>query len=100
MRQSFMASQPIGRRLERWAHAPRGQDRRVGFASYAGSHTVTGAAGYMALVLAEAVAGSLAFLWLTPLWNEVKRGFFTLTTAILSVLALGAWLSTRAAQLS
>jgi hypothetical protein len=61
---------------------------------------VTGAAGYMALVLAEAVAGSLAFLWLTPLWNEVKRGFFTLTTSILSVLALGAWLSTRAAQLS
>ena len=51
---------------------------------------MTGAAGYMALVLAEAVAGSLAFLWLTPLWNEVKRGFFTLTTAILLVLAVGA----------
>ena len=34
----------------------------------------------------------------TPLWNEVKRGFFTLTTSILLVLALAAWLSTRAAQ--
>jgi hypothetical protein len=32
---------------------------------------VTGAAGYMALVLAEAVAGSLAVLWCVPLWNEV-----------------------------
>ncbi len=52
----------------------------------------------MALVLAEAVAGACAFLWLTPLWNEVKRGFFTLTTAILFVVALAAWLSTGAAQ--
>jgi hypothetical protein len=60
---------------------------------------VTGAAGYMALVLAESVAGTLAFLWCTPLWSEVKRGFFTLTTSILSVVALGTWLSTRAAQL-
>ena len=40
---------------------------------------MTGAAGTMALVLAETVAGGLAFLWCTPLWNEVKRGFFTLT---------------------
>jgi hypothetical protein len=61
---------------------------------------VTGAAGYMALVLAEAVAGTLAFLWCTPLWNEVKRGFFTLATSILLVLAVGAWLSTRAAQVA
>jgi hypothetical protein len=60
---------------------------------------VTGAAGYMALVLAEAVAGSLAFLWLSQLWNEVKRGFFTLTTGIVLVLGAGSWLSTRAAQI-
>jgi hypothetical protein len=60
---------------------------------------VTGAAGYMALVLAEAVAGSLVFLWLTPLWSEVKRGFFTLTTAILLALAVASWLSTRAAMI-
>ncbi|MGZ8629564.1 MAG: hypothetical protein ACXWZF_01150 [Actinomycetota bacterium] len=59
---------------------------------------MTGAAGYMALVLAEAVAGSLVFLWCMPLWNEVKRGFFTLTTSIMLLLALGTWFSTRAAQ--
>jgi hypothetical protein len=61
---------------------------------------MTGAAGYMALVLAEAVAGSLAFLWLTPLWNEVKRGFFTLTTGMVLVLAAGSWLSARAAEVA
>ncbi|HEX7246752.1 MAG TPA: hypothetical protein VF351_01490 [Actinomycetota bacterium] len=59
---------------------------------------MTGAAGYMALVLAEAVAGAGVFLWLSPLWNEVKRGFFTLTCAVLFVVAAAAWLSTRAAQ--
>jgi hypothetical protein len=58
---------------------------------------VTGAAGYMALVLAEAVAGTLAFVWCTPLWGEVKRGFFTLATSIVLALAAGSWLSTRAA---
>ena len=58
---------------------------------------MTGAAGYMALVLAEAVAGSLAFLWCVPLWNEVKRGFFTLTSSILLVLAVAAWWSTKVA---
>ena len=61
---------------------------------------MTGAAGYMAIVLAEAVAGTLAFVWCTPLWHEVKRGFFTLTTSIVLVLAIGAWLSTRAAQVA
>ena len=61
---------------------------------------MTGAAGYMALVLAEAVAGTLAFVWCTPLWHEVKRGFFTLATSILLALALGAWLSTRAARIA
>lgn len=61
---------------------------------------MTGAAGYMALVLAETVAGTGAFLWLSPLWNEVKRGFFTLTSAVLLVVSLAAWLSTRAAQVT
>jgi len=54
---------------------------------------MTGAAGYMALVLAEAVAGSLVFLWCTPLWGEVKHGFFTLTTGVVLLLALTAWWS-------
>jgi hypothetical protein len=53
----------------------------------------------MALVLAQATAGAAALLWLTPLWNEVKRGFFTLTTSILLVVGLGAWFSTQAARI-
>ena len=60
---------------------------------------MTGAAGYMALVLAQAVAGSLVLLWCVPLWNEVKRGFFTLTSSIVLVLALAAWWSTKAASI-
>lgn len=58
-----------------------------------------GAAGYMALVLAEAVAGAAVFLWCTPLWNEVKKGFFTLTTSIITVLAITAWWSTHVAAI-
>ena len=80
-------------------HCPQRRVPRYAVEPYAKADTLTGAAGYMALVLAEAVAGACAFLWLTPLWNEVKRGFFTLATSILFVVALAAWLSTRAAQI-
>jgi hypothetical protein len=52
----------------------------------------------MALVLAETVAGTVVLLWLTPLWSEVKHGFFRLTCAILVVLALAAWWSAKAAE--
>jgi hypothetical protein len=58
---------------------------------------VTGVAGVMALVLAEAVAGSTLFLWVSPLWTEVKRGFFKLLGVILTVVALLAWFSVDAA---
>lgn len=51
----------------------------------------------MALVLAETVVGTAVLLWLTPLWREVKHGFFRLTSAILLVLALATWWSTKAA---
>jgi len=51
---------------------------------------VKGPAGVMALVLAETAAGGAGFLFLTPLWSEVKRGFFYLTGGIVLVLALGA----------
>lgn len=44
----------------------------------------------MALVLAETAAGGAAFLFLTPLWNEVRRGFFYLTGSIVLALAAGA----------
>ncbi len=52
---------------------------------------MTGSAGVMALVLAETVAGSLVFLWFTPLWGEVKRGYFTLSGLLFSILAFAAW---------
>jgi hypothetical protein len=49
---------------------------------------MSGSAGVMALVLAETVAGGVAFLWATPLWREVKRGFFKVTGTVLFVLAV------------
>lgn len=58
---------------------------------------MTGVAGVMALVLAEAVAGATLFLWASPLWTEVRRGFFKLLGAILTVLSVLAWLSVDAA---
>src|SRR6266508_470488 len=48
---------------------------------------MSGPAGIMALVLAETAAGTCAFLFLTPLWGEVRRGFFYLTGAVLLTLA-------------
>ena len=60
---------------------------------------MTGVAGVMALVLAETIAGTTLFLWMSPLWNEVKRGFFKLLGAILTVLAGLTWLSVDAAVL-
>jgi hypothetical protein len=50
----------------------------------------------MALVLAEAVAGATVFLWVGPLWTEVKPGFFKLLGAILTVLAALTWLCVEA----
>src|SRR5262245_62202529 len=52
---------------------------------------VTGPAGVAALVLAETVSGGLFLLFVTPLWNEVKRGFFTLTGSVLLVLSFATW---------
>ena len=58
---------------------------------------MTGVAGVMALVLAETVAGATLFLWVSPLWDEVKRGFFKLLGAILTLLAVLTWFSVDAA---
>lgn len=55
-----------------------------------------GPAGVTAIVLAETVAGGVAVLFLTPLWNEVKRGFFAVAGGVLTALAAAAWLSARA----
>ena len=59
---------------------------------------MTGAAGVLALVLAETSVGGAAFLFLTPLWREVKRGFFKLTGALLLGLSLATWGSVAAAR--
>lgn len=56
-----------------------------------------GPAGVTALVLAETAAGTLALVFLTPLWGEVRRGFFVLTGSVALVLAVATWFSTRAA---
>jgi hypothetical protein len=61
---------------------------------------VIGPAGVTALVLAETVAGGLVLLFVTPLWNEVKRGFFTLTGVVLMVLSFATWGSAAAGLVS
>jgi hypothetical protein len=50
----------------------------------------------MALVLGETVAGAAVWLFLSPLWGEVKRGFFKLTGVVLFVLAIAGWRSVAA----
>ena len=54
---------------------------------------MTGSAGVMAVVLAQTVAGAAALVFLTPLWREVKPGFFTLTGVVVAILAPTAWWS-------
>jgi hypothetical protein len=58
-----------------------------------------GSAGVIALVLAQIVAGASVFLWLTPIWTEVKRGFFKLMGITLVILAGLAWASASAGQI-
>jgi len=53
-----------------------------------------------ALVLAEVVAGSLWLLFLTPLWDEVRRSFFTLTGSIMAVLAGATWYAASAGRIA
>ena len=53
-----------------------------------------GIAGVLALVLAETFAGAATFTWVSPLWNETKRSYFTLWTVITTGLfAWTAWLA-------
>ena len=61
---------------------------------------MSGPAGVTALVLAETVAGGLVLLFLTPLWGEVKRGFFTLTGSVLLVLSFATWGAAAAGRVS
>ncbi|MGZ4132448.1 MAG: hypothetical protein ACXVWF_05330 [Actinomycetota bacterium] len=61
---------------------------------------MTGFGGVLALVLAETVAGGVAFTWVSPLWNETKRSYFTIYGVLTALLfALPAWLAARAGAL-
>jgi hypothetical protein len=55
-----------------------------------------GPAIVMALVLAELSVGGLIVLWVTPLWGEVRWGFFKLAGTVIAVCAVLAWLASRA----
>ena len=54
-----------------------------------------GPAIVLALVLAEVAIGGLAVLWLTPLWRQVRMGFFKLAGGVIVVCAVLAWLAAR-----
>jgi hypothetical protein len=59
---------------------------------------VTGVAGVLALVLAETVAGAASLTWISPLWNETKRSYFTLWGVLATVLfAWPAWFAATSA---
>lgn len=57
---------------------------------------MSGPAGVTALVLAETVAGGIWLLFLTPLWHEVRPGFFKLTGVVLLLLSAALWYSASA----
>lgn len=57
-----------------------------------------GPAGVLGLVLAETATGAALLLFLSPLWNEVKRGFFKVSGMLVALFALAAWASVGAAR--
>ena len=61
---------------------------------------MSGPAGVTALVLAETVAGGLTLVFVTPLWNEVRRGFFVLTCSILALFSAAVWGSVSAGRVT
>jgi hypothetical protein len=54
---------------------------------------VRGPTGVIAVVLFETALGSLALLWLAPLWGVVRPGFFKLVGATVVACAGLAWLA-------
>jgi hypothetical protein len=57
-----------------------------------------GPAGVLALVLAETVAGAAGYVFLSPLWKEVRRGFFKLTGFMILALSAAMWAGVAAAR--
>jgi hypothetical protein len=61
---------------------------------------VSGFGGVLAIVLAETLAGAAALTWLSPLWSETKRSYFTIWSVIAAGLfAWPTWLAARAGAL-
>jgi hypothetical protein len=57
---------------------------------------VSGVGAFFAVVLAELLAGGLAITWSSPLWDEAKRSYFTLYSAIaLALFGVPTWLIIR-----
>jgi hypothetical protein len=57
---------------------------------------VNGVGGFFAVVMAQLVAGGLAITWCSRLWNEAKRSYFTIYSAILWILfVVPTWLVIR-----
>lgn len=55
-----------------------------------------GVGGVIAIVLAQTVAGAAVLTWLTPLWHETKRSYFTIHGVVVTfAFALWAWMATR-----
>ncbi len=62
---------------------------------------MTGVGGVIAVVLAQAVAGAAVLTWLTPLWHEAKRSYFTIHgTVVTFAFALWAWMAARDGAIS
>src|SRR2546423_9598953 len=57
-----------------------------------------GPAGVLSIVLAETVAGAAAYVFLMPLWSEVRRGFYKVTGVTILALAAGMWAGAAAAR--
>jgi hypothetical protein len=56
---------------------------------------VRGPTGVLTVVLFETALGSLALLWLAPLWGVVRPGFFKLVGATVLACAALAWVTGR-----
>ena len=52
----------------------------------------------LSIVLAETVAGATAYVFLMPLWSEVRRGFYKVAGVTILALSVGMWAGAAAAR--
>ncbi|HVF05748.1 MAG TPA: hypothetical protein VNA20_12980 [Frankiaceae bacterium] len=60
----------------------------AGLLGKAGETPFTGSGSVFAVILLEIALGSLAVLWVTPVWGVVKKGFFVLVAATVATCAV------------